>query len=622
MGARQVERRLAAILAADVVGYSRLMGANEVGTLEALKAHRSELLDRKIADYQGRIAKLTGDGMLVEFPSVVNAVECALEIQREMRIRNSDVPQDRRIEFRIGINLSDIIIEDNDLYGEGVNIAARIEAIARPGGISVSAVVRENVGNRLELTFEDTGEHVLKNIERPVRVFDVYPGSPLPGSAAVTPASVKPAVTDRPSIAVLPFANVSGDPEQEYFSDGITDDIITDLSQISGLFVVSRNSSFLYKGKAVNMQQAATELGVKFLLEGSVCKAGQRVRITSQLIDGASGGHLWAARYDRDLTDIFAVQDEITHMIVDQLKIRLLVEERTAIARTPTANVHAYTDYLRGRQLLKMRTRSSLTLGRSLFARAAELDPLYARAYAGMANCESYLKSSEGVAVAVETILATAGKALSIDPGLAEAHAARGMALNIAGRSAEATSAFETALSLDPNNYEANLFYGEFCLNQGDFDLAARHFVRALEVEPDDYRSPLLLTAALRSLGRYDEVEGYARLGWKRAEEAHRLHPDISDPIQLGACALAVLGERDRAKEWVARALAIDPEDSNARYNAAVVYSVLGELDRAIDLLEILFQGQTDSKIWVAHDSYFDPIRSHPRYKKLIGSVE
>lgn len=619
MGVQQVERRLAAILAADVVGYSRLMGANEVGTLAALKAHRSELVDSKIAEYQGRIVKLTGDGILVEFPSVVNAVECASKIQREMRVRNVDIPEDRRIEFRIGINLGDIIFEDNDIYGDGVNIAARIEGVAKPGGVSVSAVVRDNVGNRLDLVFEDTGEHTLKNIERPVRVFDVYLRSPLPQSGTVTQAAVKPAVSDKPSIAVLPFVNVSGDPEQGYFSDGITEDIITDLSQISGLFVVSRNSSFAYKGKAVKMQQAAIELGVKFLLEGSVRKAGQRVRITGQLIDGASGGHLWAARYDRDLTDIFAVQDEITHMIVDQLKVRLLPEERTAIARTPTANVHAYTDYLRGRQLLSLRTRSSLTLGRSLFARAVELDPLYARAYAGMAYCESYLKSTQGAVISVETILATAANALSIDPDLAEAHAARGMALNIAGRSGEAVSAFEKALSLDPNSYEANLFYGEFCHTRGDFDLAARHFVRALEIEPDDYRSPLLLTAALRSLGRYDEVEGYARLGLKRAEEASRLHPESSDPIQLGACALAALGEGNLAKAWVARALAIDPKDNSARYNAAVVYSMVGELDRAIDLLEILFQeGDIDAKIWFKHDSYFDPIRGHPRYPQLL----
>jgi adenylate cyclase len=618
MGDEQVERRLAAILAADVVGYSRLMGANEVGTLSALKAHRNELIDGKIAEHQGRIVKVTGDGMLVEFPSVVNAVDCATKIQRDMHARNVHVPEDRRIEFRIGVNLGDIIFEGNDIFGDGVNVAARIEGIAKPGGVAVSGTVRDHIGNKADLTFEDTGEQMLKNIERPVRVFNVYLGALPIQSSTMTQAVLNPNLSEKPSIAVLPFANISGDPEQEYFSDGIAEDVITDLSQISALFVVSRNSSFTYKGKAVKIQQAAIELGVKFLLEGSVRKAGQRVRITAQLIDGASGGHLWAARYDRDLTDIFAVQDEITHMIVDQLKIRLLPEERTAIERTPTGNVEAYTHYLRGRQLLNMRTRSSMTSARLLFARAVELDPLYARAHAGMANCDSLLKSSQGVAISVETILATAGEALAIDPDLAEAHAARGMALSIAGSSAEAVSTFMRALSLDPNSYEANLFYGEYCFTNGAFDLAATHFIRALEIEQDDYRAPLLVTAAFRSLGRHDEVKRYAWLGLKRAEKAFGLHPENSDPAQLCACALAVLGERDRAKEWLARALAIDPDDNNAQYNAAAVYSVLGEIDRAIDLLEKLLQQGGSEKNWVKNDSYFDPIRKHPRYQKLV----
>ncbi len=330
-----MERRLTAILAADVVGYSRLMGMDEAGTLSALKTHRREMADAKIAEHQGRIVKVTGDGMLVEFPSVVNAVACATEIQRKMRERNADVPEDRRIEFRIGVNLGDIIFEDNDIYGDGVNVAARIESIARPGGVAVSGTVRDHIGNKLDVAFEDTGEQMLKNIDRPVRVYnvDLFTAArpPTPPVAAAAQVKAEPARREKPSIAVLPFTNMSGDPEQEYFSDGITEDIITDLSKISGLFVVGRNNVFTYKNKAVKLQQAAAELGVKFLLEGSVRKAGQRVRITGQLIDGKDGGHLWADRYDRDLTDIFAIQDEITHTIVDQLKVRLLPEEKKAI---------------------------------------------------------------------------------------------------------------------------------------------------------------------------------------------------------------------------------------------------------------------------------------------------
>ena len=286
-----MERRLTAILAADVVGYSRLMGMDEAGTLSALKTHRREMADAKIAEHQGRIVKLTGDGMLVEFPSVVNAVACATEIQRKMRERNVDVAEDRRIEFRIGIHLGDIIFEDNDIYGDGVNVAARIESIARPGGVAVSGSVRDNVGNRLDLTFEDTGEQTLKNIDRPVRVYNVnlFAGAP-PLRAAAAQRKPERVGREKPSIAVLPFNNMSGDPEQEYFADGMTEDIITDLSKISGLSVIARNSVFTYKGKSVDVEEVSKRFNVHTrFLEGSVRKAGQRVRINAQLIDLKTG---------------------------------------------------------------------------------------------------------------------------------------------------------------------------------------------------------------------------------------------------------------------------------------------------------------------------------------------
>src|SRR5438552_16791180 len=304
------------------------MGANESGTLAALKALQTDFIDGKIAEHQGRTVKLTGDGMLVEFPSVVNAVACAADVQRGMRDRNAGVPQERRIEFRIGVNLGDVIVEGKDIFGDGVNVAARLESIAKPGGITISGSVRDHVGNRLDLAFEDMGEQTLKNIERPVRVYSVA----LTGPAARDPEAIAPEPQDqldkeRPSIAVLPFNNMSGDPEQEYFSDGITEDIITDLSKVSGLFVIARNTAFTYKDKAVKAQQVCQELGVAFILEGSVRKAGSRVRVTGQLISSRDGGHVWADRYDRDLTDIFAIQDEITHAIVEELKVKLLPQE-------------------------------------------------------------------------------------------------------------------------------------------------------------------------------------------------------------------------------------------------------------------------------------------------------
>ena len=619
-----MERRLTAILAADVVGYSRLMGLDEAGTLSALKTHRREMADLKIAEHQGRIVKLTGDGMLVEFPSVVNAVACAADIQRRMRERNVDIPDERRIEFRIGIHLGDIIFDDNDIYGDGVNIAARIESIAKPGGVAVSGAVRDNVGNRLDLSFEDTGEQTLKNIERQIRVYNVnlFAGDSVSAAAAVR-LKAEPSAKEKPSIAVLPFNNMSGDPEQEYFSDGITEDIITDLSKISGLFVVGRNTVFTYKGKSVKLQQAAQELGVKFLLEGSVRKSGQRVRITGQLIDGATGGHLWADRYDRDLTDIFAIQDEITRTIVDQLRVKLLPEESEALAKMPTENVEAYTNYLRGREFFHTRTRGSLQIARRLFTRATALDPGYARAYAGIADCDSVLHAWHGAEISLEALFATCSKALALDPNLAEAHASHGLALTINGHYAEAVAEFERAIELDENSYEGHYYYARHLFGEGDFEKAVELYDRCAEINPDDYRSPLLAMNALHSLGRHDEELRLAKMGLERAERALKLHPENSDPAQLGATALIALGQRDRAREWAERALAVDMEDNNAVYNVACVYSLLGETDRAIDLLEpYLRLVGNHMQSWFKNDSDLDPIRNHPRYQALLKLTE
>jgi adenylate cyclase len=616
-----MERRLSAILAADVVGYSRLMGANEVGTLTSLKAHRAELIDPAIAAQNGRIVKLTGDGLLAEFTSVVNAVECATQVQRGMRERNADVAEDRRIEFRIGINLGDVIVDDDDLFGDGVNVAARLESVSRPGGIAVSQSVRQSVGNRLDLEFEDVGEQQLKNIEFPVRVYNVQfadQPSSAPGNA---PAQADEA--DKPSIAVLPFNNMSGDVEQEYFSDGIAEDIITDLSKISRLFVVGRNTSFTYKGKVLQLQQVASELGVKFLLEGSVRKSGNRVRVTGQLIDGITGGHLWADRYDRDLTDIFAIQDEITHAIVEQLKIRLLPTERRAIAQAPTVNVEAYSCYLKGRHYFHNTTRAFLVLAREMFAKAVELDPAYARAYAGIADCDTRLAGWYGVVIPVDQILAAADKAIQLDPGLADAHAARGHALSILGRGDEAISSFEHALGLDPNSFEANFFYARECIKACRNDRAVELLTRALELQPEDTQAPFLLQQVLRSMGRNEEAERYTRLGVRRAEEAIRLHPESSRPAQGGACALAAIGEKEQARKWIERALAIDPDDTHLKYNAACVFAQIGETERAIELLERWAANPgLEVRVWLERDPDLDSLRDHPRFTAILDQID
>jgi adenylate cyclase len=610
-----MERRLTAILAADVVGYSRLMGSDEAGTLERLKSLRGEFIDLKIAEHQGRVVKFTGDGILAEFPSVVSAVACATEMQRGLRDRAAGAPVDRRIEFRIGLNLGDVIVEQDDIYGDGVNVAVRLESIAAPGGIAVSQSVRDHVGNRLDLQFEDRGEQKLKNIEQAIRVYDVLLETP---SVEKFSALKK----NRPSIAVLPFNNISGDPEQEYFSDGITEDIITDLSKISGLFVIARNTVFTYKGKAVKVEQIAGDLGVNYILEGSVRKAGARVRVTGQLISTSDGDHVWAERFDRDLTDIFAIQDEITHAIVEQLKVKLLPQEKKSILQAPTDNIEAYTYYLRGRDFLHRRSKHYSRIARQMFAKAVTLDPNYARAYAGMADCDSFLYLNYRVDVPLDRLLATTEKALSLDDTLAEAHASRGLALSAAQRYDEARVEFERAIALDPNLFEAHYFYARASFAEGKIEPATRLFERASQIRPDDYQSVCLRIHCYRSLGRIEDSKEAARLGLQLAERELALHPDDPRPAHLGAGALFELGDAERAREWVARALAIDPDDPLTLYNVACGYTKLGDLDAAFEMLERSIRGGgPELANWVKHDSDLDGLRSDPRYQKFIESI-
>ena len=611
-----MERRLSAILAADVVGYSRMMGANEAGTLEALKAARAKVVDARIATHQGRLVKMTGDGMLVEFPSVVSAVACAAEVQRAMRDRNAAVPRDERIEFRIGVSLGDVMVEGDDIYGDGVNIAARLERLSKPGGIAISQTVRDHVGNRLDLTFEDCGEKKLKNIEKPVRVYSIS----LNPDAAMK--HEERAQDRRPSVAVLPFTNMSGDPEQEYFSDGITEDIITDLSKISSLFVVARNTAFTYKGKLRNVQQVGQELGVQFLLEGSVRKAGLRVRVTGQLVSTEDGDHVWAERFDRDLTDIFSIQDEITHAIVEQLKVKLLPQERNSIEQTPTDNVEAYTYYLRGRQFLHRHSKSYYHLARRMFAKAIELDPRYARAYAGIADCDSFLLLHYHVDVPLGSILANTDKALALDNRLAEAHASRGLALSVEKRFEESVTEFEQATALDRNSFEAHYLYARASFAQGNFERAATLFERAAEISPDDYQSLILLIQTYRSLGRDEAKNSAARRGVERAERELILHPEDPRPAYLGIAALIEMGENDRAREWIARALVIGSEDPLTQYNVACGYAKLGETEQALDLLERMLPNVGEEiRMWIKHDSDFAGLHDQPRFQKLLKSI-
>ena len=442
-----------------------------------------------------------------------------------------------------------------------------------------------------------------------------------PAAPSAEVATAEPA--ERPSVVVLPFNNMSGDPEQEYFSDGITEDIITDLSKVSGLFVVARNTAFTYKGKAVRVQDVSKELGVRYVLEGSVRKAGGRVRVTGQLINGDDGGHVWADRFDRDLTDIFAIQDEITHAIVEQLKVKLLPQERQSIAQAPTDNIEAYTYYLRGRQFLHRHSKSYYQLARRMFTKAAELDPAYARAYAGIADCDSFLFLHYHVDVAIDTILATSAQALALDSDLAEAHASRGLAYSLVQRDEEAAAEFERAIALDPSSFEAHYFYARACFAQNRMERAAQLFERASALKPDDYQAPAMLLMIYRTLGRGNEIAAVARRAVGIAERELTLHPENPRPAYLGAGALMELGERDRARDWLSRATATDPDDILTQYNVACVYSKMGDHEAALDLLErLLPHANHETKSWIRHDSDFDSLRSHPRYQKVLALIQ
>lgn len=447
-----MEQRLAAVLAADMAGYSRLMEADEAGTLARLRTHRIELIDPAIAKNKGRIIKTTGDGMLVEFQSVTDAVKCAVEIQQRMQRRNSDVPQDRRIEFRIGINLGDIIFEDDDIFGDGVNIASRIEQLADVGGICVTAAVATQIADRLEVSIEDLGEKTLKNISRPVRLFRI--------GHEYSASSTQPADLDakrpvsKPSIVVLPFNNMSGDPDQEFFADGLTEDILTELSRRHELFVISRNSSFVYKNRAVNVREVAEKLGAQYLVEGSVRKIGDRVRVTVQLIDAINDAHIWADKYDRRLDDIFAIQDEITAAIAATLPGRVEAAQRDQLARTKPANMAAYECTLAAKVLHHRGTVADNTQAQSLIDRAVALDPDYAHAHAwracilGQAWVNGWCEDKDAV---WNEIVAALDRALALDDNDADVH--RILAAVSVNNNALTTARYhqERALALNPN---------------------------------------------------------------------------------------------------------------------------------------------------------------------------
>ena len=507
MAEARVERRLAAILAADVAGYSRLMGVDEEGTLAALKTCRREIIDPKIAEHRGRIVKTTGDGALAEFASAVDAVRCAMEIQRGMAESNAVVSEDRRIEFRIGINVGDIIIDQGDIYGDGVNIAARIEAIAEPSGISISEDAWRQVQGKVAANFVDGGEHSLKNIARPVRVYRVELGEEVTTQPAA-PASVLP---DKPSIAVLPFQNMSGDAEQDYFCDGLVEDIITTLSKLAGLRVIARNSSFVYKGRSVDVRNAAKQLGVRYVLEGSVRKSGNRIRITAQLIDAKDGAHLWAERYDRAVDDIFAIQDEITLVLATEMQVKLTEGEQARLRYTTTTNVEAWTYWVQGLSHFHQAvTKESHSRARFYWEKALALDPASAPLNAMLGflhGVDARFGWWDDRETALGKARSYADSALEIDPGNADAHMASGCVFVMRGCYDEAVADARKAVELAPGSADVAALAGFILTPSGYPEEGVIHSEKAIALSPNYPARYLgILGDAYRHAGRTEQA--------------------------------------------------------------------------------------------------------------------
>jgi len=563
-------RKLAAIVAADVVGYSRLTGQDEEGTVRALRAHRQEFIDQTIAEYGGRIANTAGDSLLLEFSSAVDAVRCSIAFQEGMAKRNSSVATDRKIRFRIGINIGDVIAQGSDIVGEGVNIAARLEGLSEPGGILLSDDAYRQVHTRIKEVFVGGGPKRLKNIAEPVTVWRWSPDGAKsdPGEASpdVWPAVTALPLPDKPSIVVLPFDNMSGDPEQEYFSDGMSEDIITDLSKVSELFVIARSSAFSFKGKAGKIPEICAELGVRYALEGSVRKAGGRVRINAQLIDGISGGHLWADRYDRELDDIFEVQDEVTRKIVAALKIELSPAEKLLIIGSGTRNVAAHDYFLKGRELLFgiVSDAQMFEAAKTYFQNAIDLDADYSTAYARLAmghildfqngwsgTGDAALKKAtqfSELAIAkdnddffahyvaavvamfskdLDRVAVEAGKALKLNPNFGLAINARGIVSVYSGEPLKAIPDIEAAMRLDPMGRERYLqFLGTAYFVAGDFERAAAAFRERVALNPITDLGRSFLASALGQMGQYDE----ARKVW---DALMKINPNYSQADHL-----------------------------------------------------------------------------------------
>jgi len=575
------QRRLAAIVATDVVGYSRLMGMDEAGTLAVLRSHRRELIDGKIIEHGGRVVKTMGDGLLLEFPSVVNAVKCSVEVQEGMADRNSGVAEDKQIVLRIGVNLGDIIIDGDDILGDGINIAARLEGLSEPGGVCISSRVHEDVRDRLEENFVDGGLQTLKNIARPLQVWHwSVTGHTKTQSPGKTDAA--PELPDKPSIAVLPFDNMSGDPEQEYFVDGMVEDILTTLSKVPNLFVIARNSSFRYKGKTFDIRDVGRELGVRYVVEGSVRKAGNRVRVTAQLIDSLDGTHVWADRYDGDFEDVFDLQDRLTREIVTALEVNLTFGEQVRIWRDRSGSPLVYEKHVKSRELYSFFARQTHLQARQGFEEALEINPTFIPSMTMLGYTWADLARFGWVPdreAAFDTAIGYADKILAVDPDENIAYSIICYTRTYQRRHEEAVAAAEKAVASNSNDHIAFHMAAMSHIYAGDFSLGRDYERQANRLSPIDEEVVLVeLARAEYHLGAFEDAR-------KLAVQVLQGMPHWLTAKTILLASLWRLGDQQQAKQIGATIIADDPKFSVARWSKSTPYRRAEDLASVMDPL-------------------------------------
>ena len=553
MAQEHLPRKLTAILSADVKGYSRLMGEDEDETVRILTAYR-EVMSDLIGKHRGRVVDSAGDNVLAEFGSVVDAVRCSVEMQEALGARNAELPENRRMVFRIGLNLGDVIVEGDRIYGDGVNIAARIEGLAEGGGLCISGTVYDQIENKLDLGYEYLGEHVVKNIKKPIRVYRVQ----MTVDATSSEATGKASLPERPSIAVLPFVNMSGDREQEYFSDGITEEIITSLSKIPNLFVIARNSTFTYKGRPVKVQEVAKDLAVRYVVEGSVRRAGERVRITAQLVDAETGGHIWAERYERQIEDVFALQDEVTEKIILALRVKMEKAEIDRVMHKSTENLNAYDCALRGRAYVHRQTKEAIVQAREMYEKAIALDPQFAAAYVGLGwtYCLQWLMQLGQDPGSLYRASELAQRAIALDESLPSAYGLLGNVYLASKQHEEARAQLETSLALDPNDADSYASLGQILNWMGNPEKAFGLIKKAMQLNPHypvHYLSHLGFAFFLSR--RYDDAVATLRKALVR-------NPDFVGPHFLLAIIFSETDRMEEARAEVAEVCRINPESS------------------------------------------------------------